>query len=169
MNRSTMFHGVAGGAVTLALVTGAAWLSASPDWQTLGADQALVRISFTHGGDRSASCRDRTPEELAALPQNMRAKQVCDKKRPPVYVELDMDGATVLERELPPSGLRGSGTSRIYQRIVVPAGVHSFTARLRDNPATAGFDFEGETDINLIPGQSFVIEFDAERGGFLFK
>lgn len=169
MNGAKITHIIAGTAVTLGLTLATAWLSASPDWQTLGADQALVRISFTHGGDRSASCRDRTPEELEALPKNMRGKQVCDKKRPPVYVELDMDGATILERNLPPSGIRGSGTSRIYQRVEVPAGDHTFVARLRDNLATEGFDYEGGTEVTLHPGQSFVIEFDVERGGFLFK
>ncbi|MFV0514263.1 MAG: hypothetical protein ACK5MY_11640 [Jhaorihella sp.] len=169
MNRARLPHVIAGTAVTFALALAAAWLSASPDWESLGPDQALVRISFTHGGDRSASCRDRTEEELAALPQNMRRKQICDRSRPPVYVELDMDGSTVLTRNLPPSGLSGTGTSRIYQRIEVPAGAHHFVARLRDNPATQGFDYTGENSITLNPGQSFVIEFDVENGGFQFK
>ncbi len=162
-------HVLAGGAVTLAVTLAAAWLSAAPAWQSLRDDRALVRISFSHGGDRSASCRDRTPEELAALPQNMRRTQVCDRRRPPVVVELDIDGATVLSRELPPSGIGGSGPSRIYQRIEVAAGDHSFAARLRDNPATEGFDYRAKTRTALRPGQSFVIEFDAERGGFVFQ
>ena len=169
MNRDMIVHAVAGGAVTLAVTFAAAWLSASPDWESLGPDQALVRISFTHGGDRSASCRDRTEEELAALPKSMRRKQICDRSRPSVYVELDMDGETVLIRDLPPSGLSGTGTSRIYQRIEVPAGEHDFVARLRDNPATEGFDYTAEDSVNLRPGQSYVIEFDVEKGGFQFK
>ena len=75
----------------------------------------------------------------------------------------------VLIRDLPPSGLSGTGTSRIYQRIEVPAGEHDFVARLRDNPATEGFDYTAEDSVNLRPGQSYVIEFDVEKGGFQFK
>lgn len=158
-----------GGAMTLAVTLAAAWLSAAPGWQSLGPDQALARISFSHSGDRSASCRDRTAEELAALPANMRRAQVCDRRRPPVSVELDVDGATVLARELPPSGVGGTGPSRIYARIELAAGEHAFTARLRDNPATQGFDYTAETTVILRPGQSFVIEFSPERGGFIFQ
>jgi hypothetical protein len=169
MEKGKIGYIIAGAVVTFALSAGVAWLSANPSWQSLAPGDALVRISFTHGGDKSASCRDRTPEELAALPKNMRRAQVCDRQRPPVQVELDVDGTQVLSRELAPSGLRGSGVSRIYQRVVVPAGDHNFTARLRDNPATVGFDYEASTQVTLVPGQSFVIEFNSEKGGFVFK
>ncbi len=162
-------RGITGGLVTLAVVFVTAWLSASPSWQSIESDQALVRISFSHGGDRSASCRDRTPEELAALPKNMRQAQVCDRRRPPVVVELEVDGQQILSRELPPSGFGGSGPSRIYERILLPSGEHHFAVRLRDNPATEAFDYEAETTVALQQGQSFVIEFDPERGGFLFQ
>lgn len=160
---------IAGGIVTLAVTYGAAWLSTNPSWQSLEPDMALVRISFSHGGDRSASCRDLTEEERATLPRNMQRKQICDRSYPPVTVELDIDGETVLARELPPSGFSGTGPSRIYERIVVPAGAHDFTARLRDKPSTEGFDYEGQAQAVLAPGQSYVIEFKPEQGGFVFQ
>lgn len=169
MQQGGIVHMIAGTVVTFGLCAGVAWLSANPSWQSLAPGDALVRISFSHGGDKSASCRDRTPAELAALPKNMRRAQVCDRQRPPVQVELDVDGTRVLARELPPSGLRGSGVSRIYQRVTVPAGGHDFAARLRDNPASVGFDYEASTRVTLVAGQSFVIEFNSEKGGFVFR
>lgn len=160
-------HLLLGGAAMLALSLGVAYLSAAPGWQSLPADTALLRVSFTHGGDRN--CRERTPEELAELPPNMRLAKVCDRRRPPVYVELDIDGATVLAEELPARGIAGSGPSRIYRRFPLPAGRHDIAVRLRDHPATKGFDYAGETQVTLAPAQSFVVDFRPEAGGFVFK
>lgn len=162
-------HQLLGGAVTLVLSLAVAVLSAAPSWRSLPEGMALLRLSFTHGGDRSASCRNRTPEELAALPPNMRKAQVCDRRRPPVYVELDVDGATVFAAELPSGGLAGGGPSRIYRRIVLPEGMHDIAVRLRDRPQTQGFDYAAETRVELAAAQSFVIDFKSEAGGFVFR
>lgn len=160
-------HLLLGGAAMLALFLGVAYLSAAPGWQSLPAETALLRVSFTHSGDRN--CRERTPEELAELPPNMRLAKICDRRRPPVYVELDIDGKTVLAEELPARGIAGSGPSRIYQRFALPAGRHDIAVRLRDRPATEGFDYVGETQVTLAPAQSFVIDFRPEAGGFVFR
>ncbi len=167
--KGRLHHLLLGGAFMLAVSLGLAVLSAWPAWRSLPADTALLRLSFTHGGDRSATCRDRTPEELAALPANMRAKQVCARRRPPVYVELEIDGATVFAEELPPRGLAGSGPSQVYQRFPLPAGEHDIAVRLRDRPDTEGFDYAAETRVTLAPAQSFVIDFRSEAGGFVFQ
>jgi hypothetical protein len=165
--RDRLHHLAMGGLVTVALALGIAGLSARPRWQSLPPDAALLRLSFTHSGVRN--CRDRTPDELAALPANMRARQICDRARAPVYVELDVNGATVLAAELPPTGLAGSGPSRAYERFTLPAGTHDIAVRLRDDPRTQGFDQEAATRVTLAPAQSFVIDFRPEAGGFVFR
>lgn len=161
-------HMVMGGGVTLLLALVAAWFSAAPAWQSMAADTALLRLSFTHGGDRSTTCRDRTPEELAKLPQNMRAPKICERRRPPIYVELEVDGTIVFAAESAPSGLAGSGPSRVYQRLILPTGSHDLTVRMRDNPLTQGFDYQASRRIDLKPQQSFVIDFRREDG-FIFE
>lgn len=166
--KKRLHHLAMGIAVTLPVCAAAAWLSAAPDWRTMPEDSALIRLSFTHSGDRSASCRDRTPEELEKLPPNMRAKQICERRRPPIYVELEVDGAPIYAAESAPSGLAGSGPSRLYERLVLPAGPHELTVRMRDNPKTEGFDYEATREIDLKPAQSFVIDFRNEVG-FIFK
>ena len=161
-------HLIIGGLISLALFFGVAILSYTPSWRSVPEDTALVRLSFTHSGDRSANCRDRTPEELAKLPPNMRAKKVCDRRRPPIYVELLVDGDLVYAEERAPSGLAGSGPSRLYERVLLPAGEHDLTVRMRDNPATEGFDYEAHRKVDLVPEQSFVIDFRKEDG-FVFQ
>ncbi len=166
--KGRLHHLAIGGIISTALFFGVAWLSASPSWRSVPEGMALVRLSFTHSGDRSATCRDRTPEELAKLPPNMRAAQICDRRRPPIYVELVVDGELAYAAESAPSGLSGSGPSRLYERVLLPAGEHSLLVRMRDNPATTGFDFEAERQIELVPEQSFVIDFRKDTG-FIFQ
>ena len=62
----------------------------------------------------------------------------------------------------------GSGPSRVYERLVLPAGTHDLTVRLRDRPDTEGFDYEAERRVDLAPAQSFVIDFRPAEGGFVF-
>lgn len=163
-----LHHLAMGGIATLLLCLGVAWLSAAPAWQSVPENMALLRLSFTHSGDRSASCRDRTPEELAKLPPNMRQTQICDRRRPPIYVELEVDGSLVYSAESSPSGLAGSGPSRLYERVLLPAGTHDLTVRMRDNPATDEFGYESTHNVDLKPGQSFVIDFRKDSG-FVFE
>lgn len=157
-------HLVAGGVLSLSLVLGTAVLSAWPEWRSLPEGHAVLRLSFTHSGVRN--CRDRTESELAALPKNMRNAQICDRRRAPVQVKLDIDGRTVLARDLPPSGLAGSGPSRIYGRINLPVGWHRVTVRLRDDPSAETYTYRAEFEIDADPGERIAIDFDAAKGGF---
>ncbi len=162
--RARAHHLAAGGVLSLALVLATATFSAWPAWQSLAPDKAVVRLSFTHSGART--CRDRTPEELAALPRNMRSAQLCERRRAPVRIEIDVDGSPAFAADLPPSGLAGSGPSRVYKRIELPAGRYRLAVRMRDDPAVEGFTQKADFDIVLQPAQSLAVDFDPNRGGF---
>ena len=144
------------------------YFSTQPRFSVLGADQALVRLSFIHAAERKAPCRTRTPEELAKLSPNMRAAQDCPRERAPVLVELEVDGEVVLRREVQPAGLSRDGNATVYHRLPLPAGKHHVVARLRDRPG-AGFNFEKEQTLDLAPGQALLIDFVAAKGGFVFR
>lgn len=131
-------------------------------------DNALIKLSFSHAGQRKGDCRQLTPEELAALAPNMRKPLDCPRERLPLVVELLLDGEILFKGELPPSGLAGDGTSTVYEKFPVEPGRHRLTARLRDSARTDGFDYEGETEVTLEPLQVFVVEFKATKGGFIF-
>lgn len=157
-------HLMMGGALTLVVVLGVATLSARPMWQSYPANAALIRLSFNHSGVRN--CRDRTADELAKLPPNMRAKELCDRRRAPVRVEMDIDGRHAFAANLSPSGFFGSGPSRVYRRFELPAGNYHVDLRLSDNPAVSGFAYSESYDIKLAPAQSAAIDFNAANGGF---
>jgi hypothetical protein len=166
----TQAIGAAGGlAATILLFAATAWLSFNPEYRQISADSAVVKLSFSHGSDRSAACRKRTPEELNKLPPNMRRPLDCPRERGPVYSELFIDNAPVFADSLAPSGVSRDGPSRVYKRFVVPAGRHVLLARLRDTPRTEGFDHSMERAVELAPGQSLAIDFRPELGGFVMR
>jgi hypothetical protein len=144
------------------------YFSTQPRFSVLEPGQALVRLSFIHAAERKEACRNRTPEELAKLPPNMRAAQDCPRERAPVMVELEVDGQVVLRREVQPAGLKRDGNATLYHRLPIPAGKHRVVARLRDR-AGEGFNFQKDETLELAPGQALLIDFVATKGGFLFR
>lgn len=154
-------------AVLATVFAGAASLSDGPSYRSLPEGVGVLSLSFHHGADRGASCRPATPEELAALPPNMRRPEICPRERPPIRVELDIDGARAFEADVPPSGIGRSGPSRVHQRFVLPAGDHGIAVRMRDRPGEE-FPWRDERVVRIGPGDHRVIDFRAAGGGFVF-
>ncbi|MBS0338389.1 MAG: hypothetical protein JSS40_16620 [Proteobacteria bacterium] len=140
-----------------------------PAYRHLPADQALIKLSFTHNGKRVSECRQLSPAELAKLPPNMRAPMQCPRERVPVVVELDIDGVQSVRHSASPSGLSKDGASAVYRRLPVAAGQHRITVRLKDSPGPAAFDYSRDESVTLKPAQVLVIDFDAEKGGITLR
>ena len=144
------------------------YFSTEPRFSALGPDEALLRLSFIHAAERKQACRERTPEELAKLAPNMRAALDCPRERALLLVELEVDGRISLRREVRPSGVQRDGNATVYHRLPLAAGRHRIVARLRDRPGE-GFNFVGETTLELAPGAVLLIDFSKAQGGFLFR
>lgn len=142
--------------------------STSPRFELIPPGDALVRISIIHAAQRKQECRKRTPEELAKLPPNMRATLDCPRERAPLTVELEVDGAVVFRRTVPPAGLRHDGAASLYHRLPVAAGRHRVVARMRDR-ADGPFNYVREETLELAPGGALLIDFAAAKGGFDFR
>jgi hypothetical protein len=143
------------------------YFASDPAHNPIEPTEAMITLSFTHAGKIMGECRQRTPEELAKLPPNMRQSTECPRERLPVYVELD--GASRLTRTLRPAGFARDRASAIYARFPVASGRHRVSVRLRDSARTSGFDYQRTADIELKPRQNFVIDFRTDYGGFIFK
>lgn len=154
----------------LFVVIGSASLIANqPVFQALPPDTAVLTMSFSHGAERRTTCRQLTEEEIADLPPNMRRTEICPRRRPPVFVELSMDGARLFAGDLPPSGIAGDGPSRVHEQFRLVAGEHDIEVRMRDNPATEGFDYTATRHVFLVPAQHAIIDFQTGAGGFVFS
>lgn len=145
------------------------YFSVAPAYVHFPPDQALIKVSFSHAGQPLEECRVRTAAELEKLPPNMRMPTQCGRERSSVTFELDLDGQAIYRAELPPRGLSRDGASTVYQRFPVPAGQHRFCARLRDSVRVPDFNYTREADVTVVPGQVFVVDFNARSGGFIFK
>ena len=145
------------------------YLSTRPQYVQVPEGMAQIKLSFAHGGARAQDCRRLTAEEIAALPANERRPNTCSRERIPVYIQLSVDGELVVDQSLPATGLASDGPSRIYTKLLVPAGDHIVAARLRDSKRSTGFDYESTRTMNLQPHQNLAIDFKADSGGFIFR
>jgi hypothetical protein len=145
------------------------YFASAPAVVSLPADQALIKVSFSHAGRVKGECHQRSAAELAGLPPNMRAPLDCPRERSPVLFELDLDGRTITRLELPPAGLARDGASSVYRRFPVDAGRHVLRARLKDDVRLGDFNHERATEVVLSAGQVFVVDFNLRAGGFILK
>lgn len=144
------------------------YFSTEPAYTHVDPGAAVITLSFGHAGETRTVCRRLTPEEIAALPPNMRRPMDCPRGRVSLLVELELDGERLYRAWRPPSGLAGDGASTVYERFVVAPGRHRLTARLRDSRRESGFDYESEEVVELAAGEHLVIDFRADMGGFKF-
>lgn len=140
-----------------------------PPFSQLGPDNALISLSFSHAGQRVEECRKLSQEELNTLPPNMRKPSSCERERRPVSVSFSVDGETIYQQSLAPSGLWSDGESVIYDRIEIPAGSHELYIGMSDSDRSEGFDYEGQATISFTKGQHVVVEFDHRQQAFIFK
>ncbi len=143
------------------------YFATNPRYQHLGADQALVKLSLAHFGDRE--CRKRTPEELKQLPPNMRAPMECPRERSPLTIELDIDGKPMYRGVIQATGLSRDGIATVYRRFELASGEHRVAVRMNDNVRQSGFQHVKEDTVTLKPAQILVIDFNPDKGGLFFK
>lgn len=146
-----------------------AYFSTSPSYQHLPPDQALIKLSLSHHGEHVAECRQRTAEELAQLPPNMRAPMECQRERSPVSIAIDLDGRPLFAGSALPAGLSKDGVSTIYRRFPIPAGEHLLSVRMNDNVRVQGYNFQHEEKVVLKPAQILVVDFNADKGGIVLQ
>jgi hypothetical protein len=144
-------------------------LAPGPSYRHLDPDQATIKLSLRHAGALVADCRDRTPAELAQLPENMRAPQICPRARSPLTLELALDGRDVYAEVLPPRGLRKDGRVSVYRRLSVPAGTMQVAVKLKDDVRVPGFQYERIAQVTLAPAEVLVIDFDESLAAFVLQ
>lgn len=145
------------------------YFSTAPAYVHFPPDRALMKVSFSHAGQPLEPCHVRSAAELEALPPNMRLPMQCGRERSPVTIALELDGKPIYRAALPPRGLSRDGASTVYRRFPVPAGTHHLRAWLNDSARNPEFSFTKEADVTVVPGQVFVVDFNARAGGFVFK
>ncbi|NIA27140.1 MAG: hypothetical protein GWP02_03715 [Desulfobulbaceae bacterium] len=150
-----------------AFVTG--YLSFWPRYQYAAPDMATVKISLSHATNHVAPCVELTPQQIAELAPNMRRSQLCERKRLPLLLELDIDGELALRIEASPSGMWGDGNASVYERFDLAPGEHRIATRLRDTARSDGWDYSYEENVIFAAGRYRTITFKPEKGGFSIR
>ena len=157
-------------AIWIVFIVGIGYLSAAPTYRHFPEGEALLKLSFVHGGAHAVACRKRSREELLKLAPNMRRPNDCSRRRVDLRLEIELDGEPLFAATLPPTGLSGDGPSRIYRRFNVSSGAHVLILKLRDSRRDdGGFDYVTRTELDLVPGQSAAIDFRPNHGGFVVR
>lgn len=144
-------------------------LSVWPRYALVGAEDAIISLSFSHAGKRVGECRTLTQEELNELPPNMRKPMDCPRERHPVRVELRSGDDVLYKDLLAPSGFWADGKANVYRRIVVPAGNHDIFVGMNDGDNDDGFAFQSQASIDIQAGRNVVIRFDQQSQRFLIQ
>ena len=146
---------------------GVGYFSASPRYQHLAPDHAVIRLSVSQTGQPVGECRALTPTELARRAPNMRKTEECPRERSPVSIRLVVDGAIVFEQVIPASGFRRDGPAGAYRRFPVAAGSHRIEAAVSDDARAEGYLFTRKENVVLAPQQVLTVDFDRARGGLV--
>ena len=145
------------------------YFSTSRAYRPLPDDAALLRLSFSHPGKLKADCRKRSPDELAKVPASMRVELDCPRERSPVTVRIALDGQTLIDETISPTGWHKDGAASAYRRMPIQAGRHQLVAQFNDDIRVQGFNYRRDEVIDLRAGQILLIDFSAERGGIVFR
>lgn len=143
--------------------------SAWPVYQHLPDGQGLLRLSFKHAGQYVGDCRERSAQELAKLPPQLRAQLDCPRERSPVRVRVELDGEPLYDEVFAPAGLRRDGAASGYRRMPIAAGEHRLRVQFNDDARVEGFTHERDARVQVAPGQVLLIDFIADRGGVLIR
>ena len=157
----------AGIALGAALAAGMAVLigvfSVGPYWTAAPPDPQLV-VSLKHPGQVGEDCRQVSAEEKAAMPIHMRQDQICERRRADVRIQVEVDGVLALDSTIPPAGLWGDGNSIAIERLSVPDGDHTITARLADGLDPDAWGWESTQVLTFRTRERRILEFGRNDG-----
>jgi hypothetical protein len=133
-------------------------LSQWPQYSPLPEDHGELKLSMAHLTERLEACKQLSPEELAALPPNMRIPEKCPRRRTDAVIELAFNGQMLLSESVRPVGLARGGRTYLQARWGLPAGEYELELRLRDTPRESGFDHVQRFRLELAAGESALLD-----------
>lgn len=153
------------GAAFLALVFAALtgvpsdWVYASP-----AVDRSELVVSFSHPGANTENCRTLSEAELAKIPVHMRKPVECDRARSPVRLLVQIDGAEVARKSIPPAGIWGDSNSIALERIAVEPGTHTVQVSIGESADLDEWTYRDERALDFTLEDKRVVVFDRVAG-----
>lgn len=130
---------------------------------------ALLGIAVRTMAGTVQDCRALSEAEMAALPQHMRRKEICETRAAPYRLEVSIDGETRLDRVYRPAGIHGDRPITVDERIGVTVGSHAVSIRFApvDTASTDQLPvFTFAQNVDLAEGRIRVAWLEGTTGGF---
>jgi hypothetical protein len=136
----TRLDQIFGAALAAALMAGVVWASNAPLTAHRSSD-SILRLAWSARPERVEDCRQRSPEELAQLPQHMRQPIVCEGTTAEYRLQVWIDGRLVADRVVHGGGLRRDRRLYVFEEVALPPGEAAIDVRFdriqTGQPATA--------------------------------
>lgn len=145
------------------------YFSNSPAYERFPENQATIKLSLRHAGKILGECRERSREEMARLPANMRIAKICPRERSPLLLELLINDKPVYSERLQPRGLHKDGLSSVYFRLPVASGNINLKVKMKDHIGQSEYPYQLQKSLQLAPAQVLVIDFDARNQQFVIQ
>lgn len=155
---------IAAGLGFAAVATLATWRASSLPYALPGGEASDLVVTFKHPGVVAEHCRKATEAELAKQPIHMRRPEICERRRLPVRLRIDVDGQVALSKEYAPSGLWGDGSSLAMERVHASPGVHRVRVRVGDDADPEAWRADEEREISFGARENRVVIFDRASG-----
>ncbi|MBI2535483.1 MAG: hypothetical protein HYW06_00585, partial [Gemmatimonadetes bacterium] len=114
---------IGGGALAVGMTLALGWLSQVP-YDAAGDVDAVVRLAWRTRGTRVEECRRLTAAERERLPIHMRQEEVCQGRTVPYRLVVVLDGRSVVNEAVYPSGARADRPLYVYHEFAVRPGWH---------------------------------------------
>lgn len=150
------------------------FLSERPTYSLYDKDISLIKFTIKYPSKHASEGKELTKKDTETKLKHMRKtnspfsqiRMEYERKRLPVYVEVDLDNKNVLSRTYYPTGLKKDGPTFAYEEIPVTPGSHEIKIRMRDSKEGSPFDYTFEKKIDLVERKVTVFDFDREDKTF---
>lgn len=152
--------------VSFALIAGVSWLARIP----IGAPAAhgLLRVAAHTSSQRQETCRERSADELAALPVHMRQPLACERRQRSYTLVVKLDDEIVFDTLLEPKGISGDRPVSIDWQLPLTPGeyrVNVAMAAVHNAPETDNVErFDYAETVTVQAQEIALLKLNAERG-----
>jgi hypothetical protein len=146
------------GVLAAAMATAAIGYASRAPFTQQGADAARLRMSWRLRGEKIESCRNRTEEELAALPVHMRTPQICTSKLLSYRLIVEVEGLRTDTVRILPAGAKGDRPIFVLHDIMLPPGDYEVEVEFEpEDVASKHEPMEYEGVVHARPGSIALI------------
>ena len=176
---------IGGGALAAGMTLALGWLSQVP-YDAARDVESMVRLAWRTRGTRVEECRRLTGAELERLPVHMRQEEVCEGRTLSYRLVVTLDGRTMVDEEVYPSGARADRPLYVYREFPLRPGWHDVDIAFTRDPVPSDTARGGEGErsqreaaaprrltlterVMLEPDQIVLVTYDAEARRLMLK